>query len=355
MEKITSFISNINFGVEYFGNSLLQYTKAVGLFIVLLIVFKIIQYVILKRLENLAKKTKTDIDDTLISIVKSLRPQFYWFLAFFFAVKFLTLNTLTVKIIGGILVIWVVYQVIKGVQILINYILNKKFGKENDKNAKAAINYIGLVSKILLWSVGLLLILSNLGIDITSLIAGLGIGGIAIAFALQNILTDLFSSFAIYFDKPFTIGDFIALGDSKGTVEKIGIKTTRIRSTTGEEIIISNKELTSARVNNFGRLKERRNAFTIGVIYETPQEKLKLIPSIVQKAVESTELTRFDRTHLSSFGDFSINFDISYFTETSDYKKFMDIKQDINLKIKEGFEKEGIEFAYPTQKLFVTK
>jgi small-conductance mechanosensitive channel len=352
---MTNFISNINLNTQFLGNSLLEYAKAIGLFIVLLIVFKVVQYIILKRLGKLAEKTETDIDDTLIEITKSLKPPFYYFLAFYFAVQFLTLNALTVRIISGVLVVWVVYQVIKGIQILLNYILHKKFVKEDDKGSKAAIGYISMILKIVLWAIGLLLILSNLGIDVTSLIAGLGIGGIAIAFALQNILSDLFSSFAIYFDKPFVVGDFIAIGKDKGTVEKIGIKTTRIRSTMGEEIVISNQELTSARVNNYGRIAERRNVFTLGVTYETPTEKLKLVPAIVRSAVKSTELTRFDRVHFSSFGDFSLNFDVSYYVQSNEYSKFMDVKQEVNIKIKDGFEKEGIEFAYPTQKLFLSK
>lgn len=355
MEKIIKIISDIDFWVVYFDNSLLEYTKALGLFITLIIGFKIIQYILLNHLAKLAEKTKTDIDDTLIQIVKSLKPPFYWFLAFFVAVRFLVLNPVVIKVINGILVVWVVYQVITGIQILIDYILKKNFAKEGDLNSKSAIGYVGIITKAILWSVGLLLILSNLGVNITSLIAGLGIGGVAIAFALQSILADLFSSFAIYFDKPFIVGDFISLGEHKGTVEKIGIKTTRVRSIMGEEIVISNKELTSARVSNFGRIAQRRNAFTIGVIYKTSTEKLKLVPDIIKEVVESTELTKFDRAHFSSFGDFSLNFDVSYFVKSSDYKKFMDIKQEINLKIKDSFEKEGIEFAYPTQKVFVQK
>ena len=352
---MTNFISNINFSAEYFGNSLLEYTKALGLFIILLIVFKIVQYIILRKLGNLAKKTKTDIDDTLITIVKSLKPPFYWFLAFFFAVRFLALDALTVKIINGILAVWIVYQVIAGIQILINYILNKKFAKEDDAGAKAAINYIGLISKIILWSGGLLLIFSNIGIDITSLIAGLGIGGIAIAFALQNILSDLFSSFAIYFDKPFAIGDFIVTGNHSGIVEKIGIKTTRIRALQGEEIVISNNELTSARIQNFKKLEKRRIVSSFGILYETPIEKIKKVKSIVENIFKNLEDTEFSRVHFKQLGDFSLNFEVVYSITTNDYNIYMDTQERFNLALREEFEKEGIEFAYPTQKVFMAK
>ncbi|MDP6387891.1 MAG: mechanosensitive ion channel family protein [Candidatus Pacebacteria bacterium] len=352
---MTNFIENINFGAEYFGNSVLEYAKAIALFIVLLIVFKIIQYVILRRLEKLAQKTKTDIDDTLISIVKSLKPPFYWFVAFYFAVKFLALGILTVKIINGILVVWIVYQVIAGIQILINYILSKKFAKEENKSAKAAIGYINMIAKFLLWIIGLLLIFSNLGIDVTSLIAGLGIGGIAVAFAMQNILSDLFSSFAIYFDKPFSVGDFIVAGEYMGTVEKIGIKTTRIRALQGEEIIISNNELTGAQIQNFKKMKKRRIVSSFGILYETPVEKIKKVKEIIKNIFKSLQNVELDRIHFKEFGDFSLNFEIVYHITTGDYNTYMDTREKFNLFLMEAFEKEGIEFAYPTQKIFIAK
>jgi small-conductance mechanosensitive channel len=352
---MTNFIENINFATEYLGNSVLDYTKAIVLFVILLIIFKVIQYVILKRLGKIAEKTKTDVDDTLIKITKSLKPPFYWFLAFFFAVKFLVLGALTVQVINGILVVWVVYQIIKGIQILLNYILNKRFAKEDDPSAKAAIVYVNMIAKFLLWAIGLLLILSNLGIDVTSLIAGLGIGGIAVAFALQNILSDLFSSFAIYFDKPFQIGDFIVAGKHSGTVEKIGIKTTRLRALQGEEIVISNNELTGARVQNFKKMQKRRVVSSFGILYETPIEKIKKIKQLVKNIFDNLEDTELSRVHFKQLGDFSLNFEVVYNITTGDYNIFMDMQEKYNLALMEVFESEGIEFAYPTQKLFVAK
>lgn len=353
--NMTNFIQNINFTALYLGNSVLDYAKAVGLFVVLLIVFKVIQYIILKRLGKLAEKTKTDIDDTLIEITKSLKPPFYWFLAFFFAIKFLTIGILATQVINGILVVWVVYQIIKAVQILLNYILNKKFAKEDDQGSKAAIVYVNMIAKFLLWAIGLLLILSNLGVDVTSLIAGLGIGGIAIAFALQNILSDLFSSFAIYFDKPFQIGDFIVAGSHSGTVEKIGIKTTRIRALQGEEIVISNNELTGARVQNFKKMQKRRVVSSFGILYETPVEKIKNIKQIVTNIFNNLENAELSRVHFKQLGDFSLNFEVVYNITTGDYNIFMDVQEKFNFALMEAFESEGIEFAYPTQKLFVAK
>ena len=198
----------------------------------------------------------------------------------------------------------------------------------------------------------MLLILSNLGIDITSLVAGLGIGGIAFAFAMKNILGDLFSSFAIFFDKPFLPGDFIRVGDQSGTVKKIGIKTTRVQASQGEEIVFSNQELTSTQIHNFKKLKERKIYFSFGVVYETPLKQIKEIPKIVKGIISEISEARFDRAHFNRFDDSALNFDVVYFVETDDYKKYMDIQQKINIEIMEVFEKEKIEMAYPTQVIY---
>ena len=253
------------------------------------------------------------------------------------------------------MIAWVILQVIIATQILIDYVVRKKMGEEEDVAAENAINILGKLSKWILWSVGLLLILSNLGINVTSLIAGLGIGGIAIALALQNTLSELFSSFSIYFDKPFIPGDFIVVGDKKGTVEKIGIKTTRLKALQGEELVISNKELTSAQIQNFKKMKDRRISFSFGITYETPVDKIKKIPGMVQEIIEGENGTRFDRAHFSRFDDSALNFDVVYYVQTGDYTKYMDTQQNINIKIMEAFEEMGIAMAYPTQTIYIAK
>jgi len=184
--------------------------------------------------------------------------------------------------------------------------------------------------------IAFVIVLQNLGYNISALIAGLGIGGVAVAFALQNILSDIFASFSIYFDK-------------------IGIKSTRLRSPNGQQIIISNKELTEARVQNFKRLEKRRAVYQIGVTYETPKEKLEKVPSIIKRVIDEISLAEFDRCHFKEFGDFSLNFEVSYYVKTQDYKTYLDVVQDVNLKIFDNFEKEEIEFAYPTQTIYLNK
>lgn len=335
------------------GNSVIDYIGALAVVVIFLAVFQAVQKGLILHLRRLATKTETDLDDTFVEVLRSLSPPFYVFVAAYLSLQTLTLAGWVAATINAVFIIWVTYQVIKAIQIVLNYSVARRLGADDDPGTKTALTAIGRLATGALWAIGLLLILSNLGVDITSLVAGLGIGGIAIAFALQNILSDLFSSFAIYFDKPFLIGDFIVVGSNSGTVEKIGIKTTRLRALTGEELVISNKELTSARIQNFKRLVERRHVVSIGVLYETPQDTLEAIPAMIEKVVNAQGKARFDRAHLKDFGPSSIDYEIVYYIESSDYATFMDTRQAINLGIIAIFAQEGVGFAYPTQTVYL--
>ncbi|MEA2065426.1 MAG: mechanosensitive ion channel family protein [Patescibacteria group bacterium] len=341
--------------VEFLGNIIQDFLIAIFAFFVFLIILKLFQTIILKKLKKLALKTKTDIDDTLIEIVNTLKPPFYSFLAFYFALQFLTLSEIASKVLYIALLVWVIYQIMIAVQILINYIVRKKMGDEEDEATKSAAQMLSGVFKVILWVVGFLFILSNLGVNVSSLIAGMGIGGIAVALALQNILGDLFSSFSIYFDKPFKVGDFIVLGDKMGSVKKIGIKTTRIQTPQGEELVVSNSELTKSQIRNFGVMEKRRNLHHIGVSYSTSPEKLKNIPKMIKEIIEKQENAEYSRVHFNSFGDYSLTFQIVYYILSGDYTVFMDTQQSINLKIIEKFNQEGIEIAFPTQTILLEK
>ncbi len=209
--------------------------------------------------------------------------------------------------------------------------------------------------KIALWAGAIALLLANMGYNITSLVAGLGIGGIAVALAVQNVLGDVFSSLSIYLDKSFQVGDFIAVGNNYGTVKHIGIKTTRVELLQGEELVVSNSQLTSAEIRNFGVMEYRRVVFTIGAIYNTHIEKLKKIPSILRKTIEAQDKTEVERVHFKSFGDYSLVFEAVYYIQTADYIEYMDIQQQINFDIAEIFQKEKIEMAYPTQTIQLEK
>lgn len=343
--------------ISFWGNTLNNYILALIAVVGLLIVFWIIFVIVMGALSRFSKKTKTDIDDTLVKIVRSIRPPLYVFVAVYVALQFLYLHPVLDKTLTVIFLIWIVYQVIVIAQILIEYIVYKKIGvdEEADDKARGAADLLNLIVKIVLWSFGLLLILSNLGVNVTSLIAGLGIGGIAIAFALQNILSDLFSSFSIYFDKPFEVGDFIIVGDKLGVVEKIGIKTTRITALQGEELVLSNAKLTSSDIQNFKQMQERRKSFTFGVTYGTSPEKLEKINEHVKTIIENTPNTRFDRVHFFEFGSSSLNFEVVYYVLSPDYVEYMDAHQKIHLEIMKALQKEGIEFAFPTQTIHIEK
>jgi small-conductance mechanosensitive channel len=210
---------------------------------------------------------------------------------------------------------------------------------------------IGFISRIALWAVLALMVLDNLGFNITTLVASLGIGGIAVALAVQNILGDLFASLSIVLDKPFVIGDVINVGGVAGTVEYVGLKTTRVRSVNGEQIIFSNADLLKSRIHNLKRMDSRRVAFTIGVTYDTTEQELRAIPVLVAAIVKAQPQVNFDRAHFSGLGASSMNFEVVYTVNTPDYAVHMDVQQEVYLQLVKCFAERGIEFAFPTQTL----
>lgn len=226
---------------------------------------------------------------------------------------------------------------------------------EEDAATVTTFTALGFIGRIALWTVVLLLALDNLGVEVSALIAGLGIGGVAVALALQNVLGDLFASLSIVLDKPFVIGDFIIVDNYLGTIEHVGLKTTRVRSLSGEQLIFANSDLLKSRIRNYKRMVERRIVFTLGVTYQTPYEKLKKIPQIIKEVLEKQENARLDRAHFKEYGDFSLNYEIVYYVQSPDYYLYMDIQQAVNLEIYRRFQEEGIEFAYPTQTLFLRR
>jgi small-conductance mechanosensitive channel len=222
-----------------------------------------------------------------------------------------------------------------------------------DPGAVAALDLVGFVLRLVVWVGVLLVMLDNLGVNITALVAGLGVGGIAVALAAQNILGDLFASLSIVLDKPFVVGDFLAIGEFLGSVENVGLKTTRMRSLSGEQVVFANADLLKSRIRNYGRMFERRVVFSLGVTYQTTAAQLKSIPVIVRTAIEAQPSVRFDRAHFQAFGSSALEFEIVYFVLSPDYNLYMDIQQNINFAIYERFAAAGIEFAYPTHTVFV--
>lgn len=212
---------------------------------------------------------------------------------------------------------------------------------------------LAFVARVLLWSLVLLMLVGNLGVDITALVASLGIGGVAVALAVQNILGDVFASLAIALDKPVVIGDFIVMGDVMGTVERVGLKTTHLRRFSGEPIVVSNADLLGSRIGNFKRMFERRVLFRFGVTYQTPPEKLAEIPPLARRLVENEPLARFDRAHLATFGASALEFEVVFFVLDPDFGKYTDVQQRVNLGIIRGLAEAGVQFAYPTQTIHI--
>jgi small-conductance mechanosensitive channel len=222
-----------------------------------------------------------------------------------------------------------------------------------DRASAGSLGIIGFMARLTIWALVLLLTLDNLGIQIKPLLAGLGIGGIAVALAAQNILGDLFASLSITLDRPFVLGDNLQIDDFSGTVEYIGVKSTRLRSVNGEQIIIPNSNLVASRVRNNTRATERRVVFTVSISQDTPLAELQKIPGLIRSLIEANADVRFDRSHFAKITAASFDFEAVYIVKTTDYNRHMDILQQLNLRVVEAFEKQGVAFAYPMQRLYL--
>jgi small-conductance mechanosensitive channel len=336
------------------GNTVLDYLLSLAIFFGGIVIVFVINRFVLRRLKVWAESTDTTVDDLLVNVIqKSLLP------ALGFGVFYLAAHTLKLapRLERGLDVAAIVLFTVLAVRAVtsaFNQGLQSWLNKSADASgAEMQLKGIRGLLNFSIWAIALVFLLDNLGIKVTGFVAGLGIGGVAVALAAQAVLGDLFSYFVIFFDKPFEIGDFIVVGDKMGVVEKIGIKTTRIRALAGEQMVFSNTDLTNSRVHNYKKMEKRRVVFKLGVIYQTTSEKLKAIPQMIKEIVERQQDVAFDRGHFASYGDFSLNFEFVYYVSGADYNKYMDIQQAINLAIFDEFETAGIEFAYPSQTLFV--
>jgi small-conductance mechanosensitive channel len=280
---------------------------------------------------------------------------FFLVLAVFLGVQALTLGSGTARVLASAITIALFWQAgIWAVATASAWLEHKRRRSlVADRAALGSLGIIGFIVNGAIWAFVVLLTLDNLGIDITALVAGLGIGGIAVALAVQNIFGDLFASLSITLDRPFVVGDFLIVDDVLGTVETIGIKSTRLRSLSGEQIVMPNADLLGSRVRNYGRMMERRVLFATSVTYETAMEAIERIPRLLREIIESQPDTRFDRSHFAKHGAASLDFETVYYVRSADYNRYMDIQQAINLRVHRKFSELGIEFAYPTQKLFV--
>lgn len=339
------------------GNTPRQWALAIALGLGTFLVLRALLHVVRGRLAELASRTAIDWDGIIVHALGRTHALFAPILALVAAVSVLHVpprvrNTLQAIAALSLLLqigLWVSAGFTNWLQ---RYTVRRLVG---DQAAATTVNALAFLVKLLLWSVILLLALDNFGINVTALVAGLGVGGIAVALAVQNVLGDLFASLSIVLDKPFVLGDFVIVDDHMGSVEHIGLKTTRLRSLWGEQLVFSNSDLLKSRLRNFGRMAERRVVFAIGVTYQTPRDKLVKIPQIIREAVEEQDNTRFDRSHFKTYGDFALTFESVYYVLSHDFNVHMDIQQAVNLRLHKRFEEERIEFAYPTRTVFLAK
>ncbi len=340
----------------FYGNSLKTWLITLAIAAVLFFVFEILNRIALRYLTSLEKRTGKETYGLAVNLFRHTNFFFLLVLSLYIASDYLTLNAKALALIrNGMVIVFILQAAIWGNQSISFWLA--AFTRRKLKQDAATVTMVSAfsyVGRILLWALLLLIALDNLGFNVRTLIAGVGIGGIALALGVQNILKDLFASLSIATDKPFVYGDFIATGEFLGEVEQVGLKTTRLRSLTGEQIIMSNSDLLQSRIRNYKQMVERRVLFKLGVAYQTPADQMERIPQILREIIERDQV-RIDRIHFSNFGDFSLDFEIVYFVKSPDYNLYMDIQHDINLKILRRFEAEGIVFAYPTQSIFVEK
>jgi small-conductance mechanosensitive channel len=339
-----------------FANSLETWAIAALIALGTMLILLIARRYLLERLASLIFGKRQNIKAATNKLVQQTKFTFLLVVSIYAGSKVLSMPEGTSTFVALVAGIAFIIQIGIWTHTLVEALITTRREESlpEDPGSVTTLNAISLIAKVVIWTIVLLLVLDNIpGIQVTTLIASLGIGGIAIGLAVQNILGDLFASLSIALDKPFVIGDFIVVGEYRGNVEHVGLKSTRVRSISGEQLIFGNADLLGSRIQNFKRMTRRRVVFSIGVTYQTPADALEAIPNMLKEIVERQENATIDRAHFQTFGDFALIFEVVYYVEAPDYPMFMDIQQTINLQIFRAFEEAGIEFAYPTQTLFV--
>lgn len=318
----------------------------------------VMKNVMVARLKGVSANTDTYVDDVVLIALDKTRQSFIFGTAIYVGFQASPFDTKSYGPVADklFLFLFAVQLVIWGNQAITSWLEFSLKKRNNDPSVKTTFGFLGLLLKVGFLAAVVLFLLNNLGINVTTFITGLGVGGIAIALATQNILGDLFSSLSIVMDKPFIVGDYINLGEWQGTVEHVGLKTTRIRSLNGEQIVVSNSDLLSSKIRNFKRMAERRVAFQLGVTYQTRRETLLLLPKVIEDIIRKEEPNvRFERSHFVRYGDSTLDFESVYWVTKPEYLEYADIHQRILFGIHEAFEKLGVEFAYPSQTLYLVK
>ncbi|MCK5848570.1 MAG: mechanosensitive ion channel family protein [Caldisericia bacterium] len=350
------------FNIPFFDNTVLGNTLANYLWFFVVLIFGffvsklLIQKIILKRISNHVKKTSIKWDDTAFEIInKALQPMLN-LLVLYISLQFINFPTSFEiwinRIFFATTVIFITKSICSIVEVSITKSLISKYSEQ-----KSSENFNGLIQIVeaFIWTLSFLVVLNYFGVNVSALIASIGIVGLAVAMAAKGIVEDIICYFTIIIDKPFEVGDYMSVCEENGTLISIGLASSRMKSLSGEEIVISNSKLINNIVQNYKKMVERRVSFQVGIIYETPVSVVEKIPQLVKDTFTNKKNTRFGRCHFNSFGDFSLNFSIVYFIQSGDYDEYMDIQQSINIDIMKAFEDNGIGFAYPTQLVYTQK
>src|SRR5438067_5007511 len=341
-------------GYVFLNNTTGHWLAALGVALAVMLGLELVKRLLVRHLGVMAARTETKLDDIAVAALESTKFIVLAILGLYAGTAMLDLApAVRVVVTRTAIVACLVQAAIWGNAALRDWLGHCYANRATDPARATSAAAVGFIARMVLWIVILLMILENLGVNITTLVASLGIGGIAVALAVQNILGDLFASLSIVLDKPFVIGDFIVVDKYLGSIEYVGLKTTRIRALSGEQLVVSNADLLKSRIQNMARMTRRRAVFSVGVTYDTPTAKLRLIPAMLTEIVKSQEPVTFDRAHFSGMTASALNFEVVYWVETPDYNRFMDIQQEIYLQLIDRFAEHGIEFAFPTQTLYL--
>lgn len=314
----------------------------------LLVVFWIVKYLVFKNTRKVVRATNWKWDDLVFGVIDSLKWPFFVFYALWISLQPFGIVKSIKSLTAALTIFFFAFYVSKSLKDLAHYIFTQITGRsEKDKENSTLISLLDIALNAVIWSFAVIFILQSFGIELSAVFGALGISGIVVAFAMQNVLADIFASLSIYLDRPFLVGDFIVTGTEMGSVEKIGIKSTRIKSLQGEEIILSNKQLIESRVHNYKRMEHRRVVFNFALDSKTSTENLRLVPQIIEDIIKKIEICRFDRAHFMTF-DYFLRFEVVYFIDSSEYNTYMDIQQKINLEMKTAFENIKVNMAIPT-------
>lgn len=333
------------------------YNSHMTAFIAFLIVFSLLlagKHLIVRKLKDSASQTESILDDSIFVIAKKSNTLFLAVFSLFVAIQFTDIPSEMALWFKKILIVMSGLQasiwLVNLSSIAINDKLSEKVNGRLVESAMATVSI--LLVRILIFGVIALLVLDNFGINVGALVTGFGIGGVAIALAVQKILGDLFASLSIALDKPFRVGEFIIVDDLLGTIERVGLKTTRVRALSGEQIIFPNSSLLESKIRNFSKMLDRRVTLKISVVYGTSAEKLEHICGAVCKIIQQTKGVRLERGHFAELGSSSLDFEFIYWVDSPDYNIYMHKKQEIILNIKRYFDDNAIEFAFPTQLVY---